>query len=206
VPELHAIACDVSAPGERDRLLSWTSERFSSLNLLVNNAGIQREMDFLTGASELFDGESEIDINLTAAIHLSALLIPRFLNLKRDCAIVNVTSGLAFIPVRSVPVYCATKAALHAFSMALRSQMAGTRIRVFELIPPIVRTRLHRGDGSREQAMARGIEPEEVAEKLIEALQRDRYEFAIGQARDLKVAARIAPHFFHHLLNKAVAG
>jgi uncharacterized oxidoreductase len=205
LPALHTVVCDVSVRSERENLFRWTTQEFSRVNVLINNAGIQRETDFLVGAPELTDGESEIETNLTASVHLSALFIPYFLKLSDDCAVVNVTSGLAFIPLMSVPVYCATKAGLHSFSMSLRSQLAGTNVRVFEIIPPLVRTELHRSEQSRKQAEKRGIAPARVAEKLVQAFKKNRFEASIGEGGDLKAASRIAPHFFHRMLNKLVA-
>lgn len=205
LPSVHTVVCDVAVRAEREHLFRRTIQDFPHLDFLINNAGIQRETDFLSGAPELTDGESEIETNLTASVHLAALFIPHFLRLSGDCALVNVTSGLAFIPLMTVPVYCATKAALHSFSISLRSQLAGTNVRVFEIIPPMVRTDLHRGDQSREQAEKRGISPAQVAAKMVHAFAKDRYEAPIGQGRDLMAASRIAPHFFHRMLNKLVA-
>ena len=159
----------------------------------------------MTGAPELTDGESEIDTNLTASIELCALFVPHFLRTGGRAAIVNVTSGLGFIPLMSVPVYCATKAGLHSFSMSLRSQLESTNVSVFELIPPIVQTELHRSDQSRRQAAKQGIAPARVARKLAQAIRNDWYQVPVGQGGDLVFASRIAPHFFHRMLNKLVA-
>ncbi|WP_373487766.1 SDR family oxidoreductase [Blastomonas sp.] len=202
LPALHTYACDVSKRDERVKLFDWITRNYSPINLLINNAGVERETDFTKGAPELIDGESEIDINLKASIELSGLFVPYFTRSRDECAIVSVTSGLAFIPLMSYPVYCATKAALHSFSMSLRSQLAHSNVRVFEIIPPLVHTNLHREEQSRHRAEVQGIAPEKVAERLIRALQKNEYEVSIGQARDLKYASRIAPHFFHRLLNK----
>jgi uncharacterized oxidoreductase len=204
LPQLETMVCDVSEQREREELFRWATSRFPRVNVLINNAGIQRETDFSVGAPELTDGESEIDTNLTASVHLSALFIPHFMTLGCESAVVNVTSGLGFIPLKSVPVYCATKAALHSFSMSLRSQLAHTNVRVFEIIPPLVQTALHRGELSRAQAHKRGIAPARVAERLVRALEKNRYETSVGEGGDLKVASRIAPHFFHRMLNKLV--
>jgi len=203
LPEIETLACDVSEATERERLVRWAMSRAGDLNVLINNAGIQRETDFRTGAPELTDGESEIDTNFTATVHLAALCVPEFLKRKTPSAVVNVTSGLAFVPIRIVPVYCATKAALHSFSMSLRSQLADTNVRVFEIIPPLVQTELHRGAQARKQAK-RAILPVRVADALVRALKTEKLEVTVGQGRDLKLASRIAPHFFHRLLNKLV--
>lgn len=201
LPQLHTRVCDVSQKSEREELYRWATSEFPRVNMLFNNAGIQKEVNFLKGAPELDDDESEIETNFTASIHLSALFIPHFLPQSNECAIVNITSGLAFIPLKIVPVYCATKAGLHAFSISLRSQLAGTNTRVFEIAPPIVKTELHREAQARKQS-ERGVPASEVAEAAFKALKEDHYEMIVGQAKVLKGASRIAPKFFHNILNK----
>lgn len=173
--------------------------------MLVNYAGIQKEIDFLGGASVLINEESEIETNLTASIHLSSLFVSYFLQQKNECAIINVTSGLAFIPLKIVPVYCATKAALHTFTISLRSQLAKTNIHVFGIAPPIVKTELHREARARKQSK-RGILASVVADATLKAIHNNNYENVIGLAKILKWASRIAPGFFHKVLNKLAAG
>lgn len=205
IPELHTRVCNIANASERQALYQWATSEFSGINMLVNNAGIQKEVNFLTGAEGLFGDENEIEINLSASIHLAALFIPYFLQQKQECAVVNVTSGLAFIPLKIIPVYCATKSALHSFSISLRSQLAKTNIRVFEIAPPIVKTELHRGERARIQSN-RGISAAKVAEATFKALKKNRFVLIIGEAMSLKIASRIAPGFFHNLLNKVAAG
>ena len=204
-PQLRTRVCDIAKKSEREDLYHWSTTEFPHINMLFNNAGVQKETNFLAGAPTLNDEENEIEINLTASIHLSALFIPYFLQQKKECAIVNVTSGLAFIPLKIVPVYCATKAGLHSFSISLRSQLAETNVYVFEIAPPIVKTELHREAKARKQS-ERGISPSVVAEATLKAIKKNYYETIIGQAKVLKGASRIAPSFFHSLLNKLAAG
>jgi uncharacterized oxidoreductase len=204
-PQLRIRVCDIAKKSEREDLYQWATTEFPHINMLVNNAGVQKETDFLAGAPNLNDEESEIEINMTASIHLSALFIPHFLQQKIECAIVNITSGLAFIPLKIIPVYCATKAGLHTFSISLRSQLAKTHVRVFEIVPPIVKTDLHREAKARKQS-ERGVLPSMVAEAAIKAIKNNHYEIIIGQAKVLKGASRIAPGFFHKLLNKLATG
>jgi uncharacterized oxidoreductase len=139
-PQLHTRACNVADPSERTALFSWATETFPALNMLVNNAGIQKRIELQQHASWETLSE-EVTINLEAPIHLSALFIPHLLQQKRS-AIINVTSGLSFVPKADVPVYCATKAALHSFTLSLRHQLSGTPIAVIEIIPPAVDTDL----------------------------------------------------------------
>ena len=113
---------------------------YPGLNVLINNAGVQYRRDFRdeTAVTAL---DQEVAINFTAPIHLIAELLPA-LRRQESALIVNVTSGLAFSPMADVPVYCATKAALHSFTLSLRHQLKATSIRVVELAPPIVDTGL----------------------------------------------------------------
>jgi len=129
--------CDLSVPGEREELFNWISEKHNDLNVLVNNAGIQQRMsvsdpDFFQRAIE------ETAINIEAPLHLTAL----FINLKSPDTIINVTSGLSFVPLISVPVYCASKAFLHSFTLSVRQLLKSRNIEVIELIPPSLNTDL----------------------------------------------------------------
>jgi uncharacterized oxidoreductase len=137
---VHVRVCDLARADERVALVAWAMETFPALNVIVNNAGIQRRVD-LTEPEPWEQTHEEIAINLEAPIHLSRLFIQHLRRQPRP-AIVNVSSGLAFAPLANVPVYCATKAALHSFTLSLRHQLAATPIQVIEIIPPAVNTDL----------------------------------------------------------------
>jgi len=197
LPSIHVRVCDVSKDSERETLFQWATNTFPSLNLLINNAGIQKEVDLRTGAVDLSEDEDEIDINLKAPIHLCAMFIPH-LSKQRESAIVNITSGLAFTPLAVVPIYCATKAGLHSFSQSLRHQLRNTSIKVFEVAPPIVDTELDRGAReSREQENV-GISPVEVAEAALKGMKEDQLEIVIGLASNL----RTAPDKMFNIINR----
>jgi uncharacterized oxidoreductase len=185
LPDLEVIICDVAKPERRRVLRDWTTATFPDLNMIVNNAGIQRQIDLRQGLAGLVGGENEITVNLEAPIYLSALFIPHLLK-KPEAAIVNITSGLAFTPLSAVPVYCATKAALHSFSLSLRHQLAGTAIKVFEVAPPIVNTDLDQGAREERGQEDRGIAPQEVAKETLQGLRDDRFEIVIGLADNLR--------------------
>ena len=136
-PTVITKVCDLSVEADRINLYRWISENHNDLNVLVNNAGIQNWMnisndDFYQKSNE------EIAINVLAPIHLTNL----FLNLKSLDTIINVTSGLAFVPLSKVPVYCATKAFLRSFTLSLRHMLKSTKIEVIEMIPPALNTDL----------------------------------------------------------------
>ena len=139
-PQLQIYTCDVADPNERFSLFEWATTAFPTLNILINNAGIQQRFQ-LQQAPEWETMHNEIAINVDAPIHLSTLFIPHLLN-QPQAAILNVTSGLAFSPMAMMPIYGATKAAIHSFTLSLRHQLSGTPISVIEVIPPAVDTDL----------------------------------------------------------------
>jgi uncharacterized oxidoreductase len=184
LPGLNIRACDISNPRSRGALIAWLKSHFKGLNILVNNAGIQRSIDFLKGGRHLGDADQEVAINLTAPLHLSALLIPH-LRRKREAAIINISSGLAFTPLAAVPVYCATKAAIHSWSLCLRHQLRGTSVRVFEVAPPMVATELS-GSRDRPEEDEDMMTAQTVAAGIIDSLEKDKYEVALGAAANLR--------------------
>lgn len=200
VPEIHVLPCDVADSGGRQALFDWATRYFPSINVLVNNAGIQRQIDLRTGARDLLSGEDEIETNFRAPVHLAALFIPHLMK-QESAAIVNVSSGLGFAPLAFMPLYCATKAAMHSFSLSLRHQLRGTPIRVFEIIPPTVDTELDRGARARRGQEDRGIKPGEVAAATLKALEADEYEAAMGRAQWLIAEGRKEPDVLFQRMN-----
>jgi uncharacterized oxidoreductase len=139
-PGFQTRVCDLGRPAEREALAAWAVREFPRLNVLVNNAGIQRRVRLAD--QEAWDlTREEIAVNFDAPVHLSRLFIPHLVSRPR-AAVINVTSGLSFSPIAGVPVYCATKAALHSFTLSLRHQLKDTPVRVVEIIPPAVDTDL----------------------------------------------------------------
>jgi uncharacterized oxidoreductase len=186
LPQITTIVCDVSKPEDRESLYNWAICKFPGINILINNAGIQRRINFKKGIDELRNKDNEVDINLTSTIHLSAYFIPDFLK-KKEAAIINISSGLGFVPIALMPVYCATKAAIHSFSISLRHQLKNTAIKVFEIIPPTVDTDLDRG---ARGPVNRGINPNEVGIAALKAIENDDFECAIGLAQNLVQGAK----------------
>jgi uncharacterized oxidoreductase len=136
-PSVITRACDLSIALEREELFRWISEEHNDLNVLVNNAGIQQwisvcDSDFYLRAKE------EITVNIEAPVHLISL----FSNLKSLDTIINVTSGLSFVPLARVPIYSASKAFFHSFTLSLRHLLKSKNIEVIEVIPPALNTDL----------------------------------------------------------------
>ena len=136
-PSVITKACDLSIAGERESLFHWIAKEHNDLNVLVNNAGIQQWMT-VTDNNFFQRARDEISINIEAPLHLTSL----FLDLNSLTTVINVISGLAFAPLAKVPVYCASKAFLHSFSLSLRYMLRSKDIEVIELIPPALNTDL----------------------------------------------------------------
>ena len=124
----------------REALYQWVTESFPEINILINNAGIQLPAD-MTKEVDIERVKQETEINLIAPIHLSSLFASHLAG-KDDSAIMNISSGLAFVPMAFMPVYCATKAAIHSITLSLRYQLKDTPVKVFEIIPPSVDSEL----------------------------------------------------------------
>lgn len=149
-PGMVAMTLDVSDPADIARFAAQVVADHPDLNVLVNNAGIMRIED-LTAPRALADAEATVTTNLLGPIRMIDALVGH-LATQDGAAIVNVTSGLAFVPLAITPTYCATKAALHSYTESLRHQMAG-QIEVIELAPPAVQTELTPGQSQREGYM-----------------------------------------------------
>jgi uncharacterized oxidoreductase len=189
LPQIQARTCDLSKRKDRESFCDWVRENHEDLNILVNNAGIQRAIDLRKGTAELLGGEDEVQINFGAPIYLSAYFAPLLLK-KKEAAIVNVSSGLGFIPMAAMPVYCATKAGIHMFTVSLRHQLKDTPVKVFEIVPPAVDTELGKGTTGESEQEYRGIPPREVAVATLKALKNDEYEVVIGDAKGLVRGSR----------------
>jgi uncharacterized oxidoreductase len=182
---LNTYLCDLSNLEERTDFSAWLIQNFPELNVLINNAGVQFETD-LTDATKIDQVLLETNTNFIAPIHLSALLIPH-LKTKTDAAILNVSSGLAFSPIAVMPVYCASKAALHSYSLSLRHQLKGTAIKVYEIAPPMVDTELDRGALTKRGLTHKGMPVEVCTDLIMKAIENDTYEAALGDAENMRI-------------------
>lgn len=162
----HAMTFDVSDAADIARFAAEVVERFPALNVLVNNAGIMK-FETVTAARDLSDAEATIETNLLGPIRLIDALTDHLIA-QADAAIVNVTSGLAFVPLPAAPTYSATKAALHSYTVALRSRLSG-KIEMIEVAPPGVQTDLTPGQSTRDGYMPLDAFIEETMAQFAEA-------------------------------------
>jgi uncharacterized oxidoreductase len=181
-PRVQTRVCDLATESGRIALAEWIGRDESRVNVLVNNAGIQNRIAIAGG--DWAAATAELAINLEAPIHLSMLMAPHLAR-RANPAIVNVTSGLAFVPLAATPVYCASKAALHSFTLSLRRQLSDTPIQVIEVIPPAVDTDLG-GPGLHTF----GVPVDEFADAVMKQLAAGSLEIAYGFAEQASRGSR----------------
>jgi uncharacterized oxidoreductase len=172
--------------------------RFPGLDTLFNNAGIMRNLDFNLDPPDV---TREIEINLNGPIRMVRQFLPH-LKTRDGALIVNVSSGLAFIPLPASPVYSATKAAMHSFSQSLRIQLRGSRVTIVELAPPGVETALFRGEFAEETKHQKAMPVATLVQRAISGIEAGALEIRPGLANVLKAMSRIAPNFMLNQLAK----
>lgn len=160
-----------------------------SLNCVFNNAGVQRRLEFAPGTPLDEAGlRDEVDTNLVGAICVAAAFIPH-LTRQSNAVLLNVSSGLAYVPMTRFPVYCATKAAIHSFTLSLRHELKASGLKVIELIPPYVATELGGLGKTLVPGAAQPMPLPAFISETMQALATDAEDIAIGRAKDLVASA-----------------
>lgn len=196
IPSLHYRQCDISKSEECEKLRNWVQADHPECNILINNAAIVTRKNFYEDDEAIQHAESEIATNLMAPIRLSKLFFP-ILEENKQPGIINITTGLAFVPRTTYPFYCATKAALHSFTKVLRSQSKERNITISEVMFPVVDTPWHEGN-----VPSIAISPEEAVSEMIDYLEKGNEEIHVGKVKLLYGLSRIAPNFAFKKLNK----
>ncbi|HYN75422.1 MAG TPA: SDR family NAD(P)-dependent oxidoreductase [Candidatus Limnocylindria bacterium] len=197
-PGMSVVVMDVADPDSVTRAMAEVAASESHLTTLVNNAGIQRLLDFSAAEPpEHAEVASEVATNFTGLITVTAAALPMLRRAPRS-RVVNVGSGLGFVPYAKAPVYSATKAAVHSFTVSLRGQLAGSTVQVVEIIPPVVDTPLHR-DLPSTPPMAMPLE--RFLDRAIRGLDSGKDEIPIGLGRVSQIGARVAPKRLFSLIN-----
>jgi uncharacterized oxidoreductase len=195
-PKLKTIRSDAADPKATASLAREMKDKFPKLNVLVNNAGVMTYRN-LGATDDLTTLTSEIDINLAGPIRLVSAMIEQLKANKGT--IINVSSGLAFAPLQAAPIYCATKAAMHSYTITLRQQLADHGVEVIELMPPAVKTELA---PIPEGANVKVITTDVLVDATIKALEKGKLEIRPGQANQLRFMSRLAPNFINGQLAK----
>lgn len=192
-PDLTQVAADLGTDAGISTLVRAVEGLGRPVDTLINNAGIQNEID-LTAPAPQSAIDTEIAVNLAGPIRLTLALLPRMR--APGGTIVNVTSLVSLHPKPSAPVYSATKAGLASFTRALRHQLAGTGIGVAEAIPPLVATDMTAGRGRGK------LPPEDMAAAIVAGVAAGKAIIAPGKAALVLRLNRILPGLVARILSK----
>jgi uncharacterized oxidoreductase len=198
VSNLRIEVCDVTDDSQISQLVN-TLEANGGIDILINNAGVLENIDYSADSQSMETQEREINIDFLGPIRMTHHFLP-MLKSKLESAIVNVSSGLAFVPLASAPVYSATKAGLHSWTQSLRYQLANTHVRVFELMPPLVDTEMV-SQFTGQSMMA----PDKLAKTLVKGLKSNKYEITPAQSNLVRMMSRLAPRFSFKMLNRQMS-
>jgi uncharacterized oxidoreductase len=189
------VVSDVTNEQDVDKLVSTLTEKFPQLNVVINNAGNSYLYRWATGVDVVAKAKEEMQTNFFSVLSLNEKLLP-LLSKQDAAAIVNVSSIVSFVPSINIPGYSATKAALHSYTQSLRLILKDSAVKVFELMPPLVNTEF-----SAEIGGINGIPPQQVADELIAAFEKDEYEIHVGGTADLYKAFLVSPQNAFHGMN-----
>ena len=199
-PGMVAEVVDVANAGQVAALAKRVAAGFPNLDTVVNNAGIQTLFDFTQQEPlDMAALGAEVDVNLKGLIYVANAFLP-LLKRQPKARLIHIGSGLGYVPLAAAPVYSATKAGVHSFTVSLRRQLSGGTVKVVEIIPPVVETDLHRGQARRPP---RAMKLEAFVATAMKGLDAGRNEIPVGLARVLRTASRVAPGLFLNLVNKA---
>lgn len=201
-PSIQIIQCDVSDEDSVAALVKEIRQKYSDLNFLINNAGVMRMWNIQKETTNINQQKQEILTNFFGTVQLTQSLIPHLLK-QRNSVVLNVSSALAFVPMSAAPIYNATKAALHSYSISIRQQLQNTNIKVAELLPGAIET-----DMATEMEKSLGIEsnspkmtPEKLAMLAIKGLKNDAKEIRPGMANTLYFIHRVFPSLAEKMIS-----
>jgi len=198
-PKLRTIQSDVAEPAQIAALAAHVKAHFPKLDVLMNNAGISLYRNLKAPAADLAGLMAEMNINVGGVLRMTSAFIDTLKANKGT--IINVSSGLAFVPLPCIPIYCATKAAIHSYTQSLRFQLEETGVEVIEVMPPAVKTDmtadLPEGDGFTL------ITTDELVKQSFASLKAGALEIRPGQSKQLAFMRRLAPDFINRQLWKS---
>ncbi|CCH53020.1 short-chain dehydrogenase/reductase SDR [Fibrisoma limi BUZ 3] len=197
-PNVQVFQSDVSKSKDIEQLYKDVTQQFPALNIIINNAGLMRLIDLQDTRLDSENIVREINTNLTGTIQMVHHFLPHLLK-QKSAAIVNVSSAIAFMAYSSAPIYSASKAGVHAYTKALRLQLEGTNVNVFEVIPPGVNTNLQ-NDWVLQPNPGQMMDADKLVKEVVKGLSNDTLEIKPGPVKVIKLASRIAPDFIERNL------
>jgi len=200
-PKIHIFQSDVTNDAAVRILADDVQQKFGGLDVLINNAGIMNLVDAGNDGNSLQKQMQEIEINYNSPIRMLHYFLP-LLKRSKNAVLVNVSSGLAYVPFAQAPVYSGTKSALHFWTQAIRPQLKPHNIKVLELLPPVVDTPLAHGADIAEDDNLKPMLPEKLAAIFWKDFISGKEEITPGISTQLKMMSRLAPKFIFKQLNK----
>ncbi|WP_421942968.1 SDR family oxidoreductase [Pedobacter sp.] len=191
-PNIEIFQSDVSNPKDIEKLFAEVSTQHPNLNIIINNAGLMRLIDLQDDSLDLENINQEITTNLSGTIQMVHQFLLHLLK-QKSAGIVNVSSGIALMSYSSAPIYSATKAGVRAYTQALRLQLENTNVKVFEMIPPGVKTNLQ-NDWEKQPNESMMMTAEKMVNIAINGLLKDKKELKPFLISIIKLASRIAPN------------
>jgi len=195
-PGLHAIQCDISDNAQVATMIQKLDAGHGGISILINNAAIFQRYDIVGKGLTREQVSNELLINVLGPISLIDQFLPGLMK-KPEAAIVNVSSGLAYVPLTSHAIYSATKAAVHSYTLSLRHQLKGSAVRIFELLPPLVDTEM-----VKDIKLSGKVKPEVVVNALLSGLANNKKEIRPGASKALYMMSRLMPGVILNQLNK----
>lgn len=200
LPEIHIFQSDVTKEEEVIKLVSTIEEKFGGIDVLINNAGIMLLLDTGDESNDLTKQFEEIEINFHSPIRVLHHFLPQ-LKKSKNAVLVNISSGLAYVPFAQSPVYSGTKAAVHFWTKSIRPQLKPHNIKVIELLPPVVDTKLAK-DADLKDDNLKPMPAEKMADIFWKGYSKGKEEITPGISTALKIMGRLAPRFMFNQMNK----
>jgi uncharacterized oxidoreductase len=197
-PKLHTVQSDVADSTQIVALAARVEADFPKLDVLMNNAGISRYRNLSVRAPDLADLMTEMNINVGGVVRMTSAFVD-MLKVNKG-TLINVSSGLAYVPLPCLPIYCAAKAAIHSYTQSLRFQLEDTDVEVIELMPPAVKTEMTADLPDDGMTL---ITTDKLVQLSMASLKRGALEVRPGQSAQLAFLRRVAPNFINGQLWKA---
>lgn len=203
-PGMASGVLDIESASDIERFAAQIQRDYPALNAVIHNAGIMRAENLLTASTHTANAEATIATNLLGPIRLNAALLPLLLA-QPQASVMTVSSGLAFVPLAANPTYCATKAAIHAYTQSLRYQLKESKVQVLELVPPYVQTGLM---GARQASDPHAMPLKDFIAEVMRILTHspDATEICVERVKPLRQAGASGNYDgFYKTFNDAMA-
>ena len=199
LPAIEIVQCDVTIKDQVDRLLEKSNELFGGIDILINNAAVFRRFNLLE-SYPLDKQLEEIDINFKGPVILTNVFLQELMK-RKEAMIVNLTSPSAYMPMAASQIYSATKSAIQSWTISIRHQLRKTNVRVLELNPPAVDTRMNSNNPDLDGMKL--MSPDRFAQLAVEGIKKDKKEILVSHARIMKHMSRIFPSLAFKVINKS---